>query len=79
MSERKYRAVVLTEIKWFLAQRVQMFRSTFDRCENANFSVLLMKAQITRKWINIGRFACIMLEYVLETHPDRYFVTTQNE
>ena len=45
MSKRKYRAVFITDNKWSLAKRVQIFCLALIWCKNANF-VLLMKAQI---------------------------------
>ena len=54
MSEQKCRAVFLTDNKWSLSQCVQIFCLPLICCENANF-MLLMKAQITRKWIKLYR------------------------
>ena len=54
MSERKCRAVFLTNNKWSLTQHVQTFCLPLIWCENVNF-VLLMKAQITRKCIKLYR------------------------
>ena len=52
MLERTCRAVFLTDNMWSLAQRVQIFCLPLIWCENDNF-MLLMKAQITRKWIKL--------------------------
>ena len=54
MSERKCRAVFLTDNKRSLEQRIQFFCLPLIWCENANF-VHLMKSQITRKWIKLCR------------------------
>ena len=52
MSEQKCRAVFLMDNKWSMAQRVLIFCLSFIWCKNVNF-VLLIKAQITRKWIEL--------------------------
>ena len=54
MSEQKCQAVFLTDNKWSLTQRVQIFCLPLIWWENANFK-LLMKAQITREWIELYR------------------------
>ena len=56
MSERKCRAVFLTDNKWFLTQHVQIFCLPLIWCENASFvGFFFMKAQIARKWIKLYR------------------------
>ena len=52
MSKRKSREVFLTDNKWPSAQRAQIFCLLLVWYENGNV-VLLMKVQITRKWIKI--------------------------
>ena len=52
MSERKCRAVFVTDNKRFLTQHVQIFCLPFIWYENANFE-FLMKAQIICKWIKL--------------------------
>ena len=54
MSERKCRAVFLTDNKWYLTQRVQIFYLPCIWCEKVKF-VRFMKAQITRSWIKLYR------------------------
>ena len=50
MSEQKCVAVFLTDNKWSLTQRVQIFCQPLFWCENAIFFWL-----ITRKWIKLNR------------------------
>ena len=54
MSERKCRAVFLTNNTQAMTQHVKIFCLSLIWCENVTF-VLLLKAQITRKWIKLYR------------------------
>ena len=68
MSARKCRAVFLTDNKWSLTQHFQIFCLPLIWCEHDYF-VLLMKAQITRKWIKLYR--PFYMHYA-RTHSNRF-------
>ena len=73
MSDRKCRAIFLTDIKRSLVQRVQIFCLPLIWCEKAIFVLL---AQITRKWMKLYK-PLLLLHQLLETHSTRCFVTNE--